>query len=335
VDQSLNLLYSIAFKSLYSISILWDSMKTSASEYTFSKAELSILKEIATGNHELVSIERALSITPQLLSYNLKKLETKSLIKTTKHALKKQAYFSDSKHATLLFDLLSVHNHIDWENVLSGKAIDILLQTLDGHASTVPKNTLWRHLKNLKARGIITQNNSINSRFNALSEFLAEYQKFFLRKLATNVSREAVILWQKDGEFLMRAPKTAQPPPKGFLKTATSVLQEYDLPLFSESEIYLYSKEKKEILPEDAILHILLTGSDSTRYTTYALLLLKKIWSHLDTAYLLREAQRLGIRDQVDCILEFLENHKRPADSMLPSWNEFAEKATEYNVVIT
>ena len=81
----------------------------------------------------------------------------------------------------------------------------------------------------------------------------------------------------------MRATKTAQPPPKGFLKTATSVLQEYDLPLFSESEIYMYSKEKKEILPEDAVLHILLIGLDSTRYITYALLLLKKIWNHLDT----------------------------------------------------
>ena len=107
-------------------------MKTAASEYTFSKAELSILKEIARGNHELVSIEKSLSITPQLLSYNLKKLERKGLIKTTQHAFKKQAYFSDSKHAMLLNDLLLVYNHIDWENVLSGKAIDILLQTLSG-----------------------------------------------------------------------------------------------------------------------------------------------------------------------------------------------------------
>ena len=161
----------------------------------------------------------------------------------------------------MLNDLLSVHSHIDWENVLSGKAIDILLQTLNGpenHTATIPKNTLWRHLKNLKTRGIITQNGSINSRFQTLSEFLVEYQSFFLRKIAGTASKDAVILWQKDGEFLMRAPKTVQQPPKGFLKTATSIFQEYDLPLFSESEIYVYSKEKKEIRPEDAILHTLL-----------------------------------------------------------------------------
>ena len=310
-------------------------MKTASSEYTFSKAELSILKEIAKGNHELVSIEKALSITPQLLSYNLNKLEKKGLIKTTQHAFKKQTYFSDSKHATLLNDLLSVYNYIDWENVLSGKAIDILLQTLNGpenHAS-IPKNTLWRHLKNLKTRGIITQNGSINSRFHTLFEFLKEYQNFFLRKIAATVSRDAVILWQKDGEFLMRAPKTVQRPPKGFLKTATSVFQEYDLPLFSEYDIYLYSKDKKEIQPEDAILHTLLIEPDSTRYTTYALLLLKKVGNRLNMAYLLSEAQRLGIRNQVDSMQQFLKTHKRQADSMLPTWNEFIEKATDYRVV--
>ena len=312
-------------------------MKTAASEYTFSKAELSTLKEIARGNHELVSIEKSLSITPQLLSYNLKKLERKGLIKTTPHAFKKQTYFSDSKHATLLNDLLLVHNHIDWETVLSGKAIDILLQTLNGsknHATTVPKNTRWRHLKNLKTRGIITQNGSINPRFRTLSDFLGEYQKFFLRKLAATVSRDVVILWQKNEEFLMRAPVTVQRAPKDFLKTATSVFQEYDLPLFSESEIYLYSKDKTEIRPEDAILHTLLMEPNSTRYTTYALLLLKKIENHLDMAYLLSEAQRLGISNQVDCMLKFLETHKRPNYSTLPTWNEFVEKAKDYNVVV-
>jgi hypothetical protein len=132
----------------------------------------------------------------------------------------------------------------------------------------------------------------------------------------------------------MRAPKTVQRPPKGFLKTATSIFQEYDLPLFSESEIYLYSKGKMEIRPEDAILHTLLIEPDSTRYTTYALLLLLKIGNNLERAYLLSEAQRLGITNQVDCMLQFLKTHERPNDSTLPTWNEFAEKAKDYNAEV-
>ena len=185
----------------------------------------------------------------------------------------------------------------------------------------------------MKTRGIITQNGSINPRFKALSDFLGEYQKFFLRKLAATVSRDAVILWQKNEEFLMRSPVTVQRVPKDFFKTATSVFQQYDLPLFSESEIYLYSKDKKEIRPEDAILHTLLIEPNSTRYTTYALLLLKKIGNNLDMAYLLSEAQRLGIRSQIESMQQFLKTHKRQADSMLPTWNEFVEKATDYRVV--
>lgn len=78
----------------------------------------------------------------------------------------------------------------------------------------------------------------------------------------------------------------------------------------------------------------MLIEPNSTRYKTYALLLLKKIENHLDMEYLLSEAKRLGIREQVDCMLHFLETHKRPADSMLPTWNEFVEKASDYNLVV-
>ena len=161
-------------------------MKTVSLDYTFSKPELQILKELAKGKHELSSIEDALSIKPSLLSYNLKKLQNKGLIKTTQQTFKKQVYFSDSKHAALLRDLLSLYDYIDWENILSGKAIEILFQILTKSRKTldyIPKNTRWRHIKNLKARGIITQPNTINPRFNFLIQFLDEYQKFFTKGL--------------------------------------------------------------------------------------------------------------------------------------------------------
>jgi hypothetical protein len=185
----------------------------------------------------------------------------------------------------------------------------------------------------LKTRGIITQNGSINPRFKTLFDFLGEYQKFFLRKLAAAISRDAVILWQKNEEFLMQAPVTVQRVPKDFLKTGTSVFQEYDLPLFSESEIYLYSKDKKEIRPEDAILHTLLIEPNSTRYTTYALLLLKKTQKEVDKTYLIKEAERFELKNQVTGTFEFLETHKRPEGQPLPTWNEFVMKSKDYGIM--
>ena len=72
-------------------------MKTASPEYSFNKAELEILEEIAKGKHEFSSIETALSISPSLLSYNLQKLQTKGIAKTAKKTYKKQAFFTDFK----------------------------------------------------------------------------------------------------------------------------------------------------------------------------------------------------------------------------------------------
>jgi hypothetical protein len=315
-------------------------MKTTSEEYAFTRSELQILKEIAKGKHDLSSIKNALSIKPSLLSYNLKKLLSKGLIKTTGQGYRKQVYFNDSKHASLYRTLLLSYDHIDWQNILTGKAIKILFQTLTKSGKTLskfPKNTRWRHLKNLKARGIITHDEkgySINPRFSILTDFLNEYQKFLANNLVKAISENSIILWQENMEFLARAPKTAKPTSKQFLKTATSIFNKYDLPLISDFDIYFYSTNKKTIKPEDAVLHTLLIELNNVRYTTYALLLLKKTEKKIDRTYLLQEAEKLGLKKEVTSMLQFLKSHVQPKDQALPTWHEFVTKAKDYNLVI-
>jgi hypothetical protein len=267
----------------------------------------------------------------------LKKLLDKGLIKTAGQGYRKQVYFNDSKHASLCRDLLLSYDYIDWQNILTGKTIEILFQTLTTSGKTLakfPRNTRWRHLKNLKARGIIVQGKksyNINPRFSVLIDFLNEYQKFFTNKLAHAISDDSVILWQEDMEFIVRAPKNAKPPSKSFHKTATSIFHEYDLPLFSEYDIYFYSTTKESIRPEDAILHTLLIEPNSIRYTTYALLMLKKTEQKIDKPFLLQEAERLSLKNLIISMLQFLTTHERTSE-MLPTWNEFMEKARDYKV---
>ena len=312
-------------------------MKTASREYAFTKSELQILRELAKGRHELSSIKEECSIKSSLLSYNLKKLMIKGLIKTAGQGYRKQVYFNDSKHASLCRDLLLSYDYIDWQNILTGKTIEILFQTLTTSGKTLakfPRNTLWRHLKNLKARGIIVHGKkgyNINPRFSVLIDFLNEYQRFFTNKLAHTLSDESVILWQEDMEFIVRAPKNAKPPSKSFHKTATSIFHEYDLPLFSEYDIYFYSTTKETIRPEDAVLHTLLIEPNSIRYTTYALLMLKKTEQNLDKPFLLQEAERLSLKNLISSMLQFLTTHERTSE-MLPTWNEFMEKARDYKV---
>ncbi len=153
-------------------------------------------------------------------------------------------------------------------------------------------------MKDFKSRGII-QECKVNPQFRGLSEFLEEYQSFFAKKMANELSDNSVILWQREMEFLIRTPKSAKAPTRAFHKTATSIFSVYDLPLFSEFDIYFYSTTKKSITPEDAILHTLLLEPGNVRYSTYALLLLKKTEKQIDKTYLLREAEHFGLETQV------------------------------------
>ncbi len=313
-------------------------MRHTEPEYAFSKAELQILRELTKGKQSLPEIRKSLSLKPSLLSHNLKKLRENGLIQTTGQGNRKYACFSETKHASLLRDLLIAYDFMNWENILMGKTIDILFKALsekEGNLSGFSNATLWRYLKELKARGIIWETQKryqINPRFSVLIDFIKEYQRYLVNKISKTLSENAVVLWQEDLEFLVRAPKAASPPSEDFRKTATSVFGLYDLPLFSEFDIYFYSTNIKEIKSEDAVLHTLLAELGSTRYTTYALLLLKKTEKQIDKTYLLNEAERLGLKKQLIGMLDFLENHRRLEDQSLPTWNEFVVKANDYAV---
>jgi DNA-binding HxlR family transcriptional regulator len=313
-------------------------MRNTDPEYAFSKGELQILRELTKGKESLPEIRKSLSLKPALLSHNLKKLLKKGLIQTTEQGNRKYAYFSETKHASLLRDLLVAYDFMDWSNILTGKTIEILFQTLSkdaGNLSGFSSATLWRYLKELKARGIITETQKkykINLSLPVLIDFVKEYKRYFVNKISKTLSENSVILWQGNMEFLVRAPRTAKPPSEDFHKTATSIFDQYDLPLFSEFDIYLYSKNIRVIKPEDAILHTLLVEPGNVRYTTYALLLLKKTQKEIDKTYLFKEAESLGLKNQVIGILEFLKTHTRPEGQPLPTWNEFITKANEYAV---
>ncbi len=314
-------------------------MKKSTPQYAFNKTEIQLLRELAKGKQSLLQIKRRLQIKSAFLSRSLKKLREKGIIQTTAEGNRKYAYFSDTKHASLLRDLLLSYDYMDWENILSGKSIEIIFQTLDddGDLSSFSGSTLWRYLKELKARGIITETQKgyrLNTRFSVLADFLKEYERYFVTKISMTLSENSVILWQKNMEFLVRVPKSTEAPSGDFHKTATSLFSQYNLPLFSEFDVYFHSTTKKTIKPEDALLHTLLIEPCNVRYTTYALLLLKKTEKQIDRAYLLQEAERLGLKTQIIGMLRFLETHTRQEGRSLPSWNEFVTKANDYAVII-
>jgi DNA-binding HxlR family transcriptional regulator len=314
-------------------------MKRKLEDYTFSKSELRILKELAKGTHSFQEIWKTIAIKPPLLSYSLKKLSRKGIIRTTKRGYRKYTYFNDSKHASLIRDLLLIYDYVNWENLLPGSAIEILFQILnkpERNLKDFSKATLWRHLRNLRAHGILKRDNHgyvISSRFSILADFLTEYQRFLVATAVKSISESAVILWQKDLECLLRVPKSVDFHQENFYKTATSCFYELGIPLISDFNVYFYSKTKQRIRIEDILLHTLLIEPNNVRYTLYGLLLLKKFWNKIDKKYLLKESQKYNLNPQVNGMLQFLETHKSQKDVALPSWEEFVAKAKEYKVI--
>ena len=144
---------------------------------------------------------------------------------------------------------------MDWENILSGKSIEIIFQTLndDGDLSSFSGSTLWRYLKELKARGIITKlrvDTHLILASRSLPDFLKEYERYFVTKISKTFSENSVILWQKNMEFLyVRVPKSTEAPSGDFHKTATSLFSQYNLLLFLEFDVYFHSTTKKTIKP--------------------------------------------------------------------------------------
>lgn len=316
-------------------------MKKKLRKYTFNRLEIKILKEVARGNHSLYLLKKFLVIKPNLLSYNLKKLLQKGLIKVEKKEkrLGKYVYFDNSKHALLFRELLLRYDHIKWENILSGLAIDVLFQTIDKSELTFKnfsKATFWRYMRDLMSHGIITRSEDdfyeINPRFSILKDFLIEYQRFLLDAIVRSVSASAVILWQKDLECLIRVPKDVNISQKSFLRTAVSRFNDFGLPLITDFDTYFYSSNMETIRVEDVILHTLLIERDNPRYTLYGLLLLKKQWRRINKEYLLKEAQTLDLSLQLNAMFQFLKTQGVRRGLALPTWEEYLAKAKEYKV---
>lgn len=322
-------------------------MRSKLEDYTFSEQEIRILKEIARDNHLLSSVRKSLSIKPNLLSHYLRRLSNKNLIEYRKQSLslegeaeksRKYLYFSDSKHAFSLKELLLKYDYIEWRSILSGLGIEVLFQILAGHnvnSKSFSRVTFWRYSKDFMSRGMVDTDGDflqINPRFSLLADFLREYQQFIMSRIVKSLSQSGVTLWQKDLECLIRLPKNLRIDNSEFQKTATSRFQDFGIQLTSNFDIYFYSRKKKTMCIEDVLLHTLLIERDNSRYTTYALLLLKKESKRINREYLFEEATWLDLGLQVNAMFEFLKTKGVRSGLTLPTWDEFANKARDYGV---
>lgn len=314
-------------------------MNSKQRQFMFTKSEIKALREISMDKTTISRLHNQLSMSQSGASVLVKRLQKKSMVSTERVGMKKYVRVNDSKHAILVKEVLQTYSHIPWENLLSDSSLTILFEILNNKTyeleDHLSKRTVFRHLSRLAEHGIVKERKGgyiINPRYDPLINFLEEYQSYMVREIIGSIVEDGVILWQKDLECLMRTPNPVIKRDNLF-KTGISRFADFGIKLITSYDYYFYSEKKKKIRKEDIVLHALLAEKDSVRNVTYCLIFIKKFEQELDKGYLLMEAENFNMRELVQQILGFLRDRRRGPDEMLPSWQEFVEKAEEYGVI--
>jgi DNA-binding MarR family transcriptional regulator len=308
-------------------------MKKTFAPYEFSRTELEILKELTQSSASISELAKRIGKSQPTSTAAVEKLQAKGFVATKRAGMRKVVALSQAKHAQLLKELFLAYPHVPWESILAYSQILPLLKLESVAPASVSRITEWRAVRNLMAHGIIineAEGQTVNPRFDKISEFIREFLNFTNLKLAAQVSENAAIVWASGAQFIIRVAAGTAITDKRFKPTATTALATYGITLISDVEYYFFSPLNRAPRPEDIVLHTILI--DGVTNVTYALILMAKV--KIDPDYLLTAAEKLGLRAQVEGMLRFLISHRPQVNTLLPKWDEFAERAGDYGVRI-
>jgi len=302
--------------------------------YELSQTELEIFRELTKSPASISDLANRTRKSQPRVTKAIQRLQAIGLAKSERTGMRKIASISDTKHAYLLKDIMLTHPHIPWELLLKYSQVFPFLESQLEKPATVSKTTQWRALRNLMAHGLVSRNEkgvlAISERFERLADFYREFSRFINSKLAESFSDAAVIVWSSDAQFIIRIPARTRIHDKRFKLTGTSALPRYGIPLISEVDYYYFSPFAKHLRVEDVLLHVVLTNGVTN--VTYGLILMAKV--KIDQDYLLKTAERFGLRSQVYGMLRFLATRSSQPGVILPNWDEFAHKAEDYGVKV-
>jgi len=188
---------------------------------------------------------------------------TKGLVYTERDGRRKQVVPSDARAVELYQDLVRQHSHIEFPELLTGKAIEVLYY-LD-QPRTVAKmadrsdnyrNTVNRVLKRIRDRGLVGTDDGhydFNADFNRLHAFARELAHHLHRQRLEAVASKGTILWEDYDEFLAQAETEIDA--EGFHETGLARFAAFDLQfLLTDHRYYLYSETLDEVSPAEFLL---------------------------------------------------------------------------------
>lgn len=274
------------------------------------------------------------------ISETVSNLEDKQLV-VTRRGREKTVAPVDHGLVEILHRLKHTHPHIDFPDLISGKALSVLYY-LEGEYTVAElaektgdyRNTVNRVVTRLRDRGILYKDRSkygLNSEFELLHEFAQEYVHHRHHVTASRMVSSFTILWESLTEFLLQTRETVSD--ESFLETGPNRFQDFGIPLVTTSQqYYLYSDDRSELTPSELVCHTLLI-SDETRYQTYCLLLIEK--EAIPQEDLISTAEKYDVGETVKILYTYLETRGRKRESeAMPEWSEFKSVADDYGVTV-
>ncbi|CAM3020176.1 MULTISPECIES: MarR family transcriptional regulator [Halobacterium] len=301
------------------------------------RIELKVLATVDRGD-TISELAAKLDHSESYLSRAVGDLVEKGLVYTEHDGRRKRVIPSDARAVELYQDLVRQHSHIDFPELLTGKALEVLYyldqpRTVSeiANRSDNYRNTVNRVLKRFRDRGLVGTvdgHYEFNADFDCLHEFARELTHHRHRQRLEAVAPKGTILWEDYDEFL--AQTETEIDVEGFHETGLARFAVYDLLfLLTGHRYYVYSEELDAISTAALCCHTLVIDGGS-RYRSYCLLLLSHV--DVDEADLREQAAKYGLEDEIDVLLCYLETHGEVVDERLPEWDEFQKLAVEYEV---
>ncbi|MDB9234958.1 MarR family transcriptional regulator [Halorubrum ezzemoulense] len=301
------------------------------------RIELEVLATVARGD-TISELATKLDHSESYLSRAVADLVEKGLVYTERDGRQKRVVPSDARAIELYQDLVRQYPHIDFSELLTGKALEVLYyldqpRTVSEIAdrSDNYRNTVNRVLKRFRDRGLVGTADGryeFNADFDRLHKFARELIHHLHRQRLKTVASKGTILWEDYDEFL--AQTETEIDADGFHETGLPRFAAFDLQfLLTGHRYYVYSEELDAVSPAELCCHTLLID-DGSRYRSYCLLLLSHV--DVDEDGLRTRSAKYDLEDEINALLRYLETHGEIQDDRLPEWDEFQKLAVDYEI---
>ena len=215
------------------------------------RIELEILATIERGD-TISDLATKLDHSKSYLSRAVTDLVEKGLVYTERDGRRKRVVPSDARAVEVYQDLVRQHSHINFSELLTGKALEVLYyfdqpRTVSEIAdrSDNYRNTINRVLKRLRDRGLVGMDDGrydFNGDFDRLHEFARELAHHLHRQRLEAVASNGTILWEDHDEFLAQTETEVEA--EYFHETGLAWFAAFDLQfLLTRHRYYLYSED--------------------------------------------------------------------------------------------